>query len=339
MEPIEKNPVNYTFIISAICLFIIGIFIIGYIYIAKTSNNSYEYSLNVYIKAINKVNLSTKDFVKDGAIDAKMVKSNIPSIISTLQKSKDKILILTPDNKLKSSHDSLVEGLTNNINIYTQLLIMLNNPEAADINTSLDNIKNFKQGSITYYSKVLIPKIKIGLQKSTVAFIDSSIYYVDQLIKTKQNHIIEASQNVDFTNGIDEIFNNFQVVKTDFKAFLYSLRNNNGSYDDLINIVAKNKTDLSDVKAEFAKISVPKKSSESDPIAVFNTLKNSINDYNLYLDSFTTALVNEKVQASDGNIDKNIADKLYVESNVKMLKVVKDCNDFIAIYNGFKNIK
>jgi len=243
MEPIEKNPVNYTFIISAICLFIIGIFIIGYIYIAKTSNNSYEYSLNVYIKAINKVNLSTKDFVKDGAIDAKMVKSNIPSIISTLQKSKDKILILTPDNKLKSSHDSLVEGLTNNINIYTQLLIMLNNPEAADINTSLDNIKNFKQGSITYYSKVLIPKIKIGLQKSTVAFIDSSIYYVDQLIKTKQNHIIEASQNVDFTNGIDEIFNNFQVVKTDFKAFLYSLRNNNGSYDDLINIVAKNKTD------------------------------------------------------------------------------------------------
>jgi len=84
---------------------------------------------------------------------------------------------------------------------------------------------------------------------------------------------------------------------------------------------------------------VPKKSSESDPIAVFNTLKNSINDYNLYLDSFTTALVNEKVQASDGNIDKNIADKLYVESNVKMLKVVKDCNDFIAIYNGFKNIK
>ena len=339
MEPSEKNPINYMIIFAVICILILGVFASLYFYIIKGSYNSYENNLNVYIKEINKANISTANFTREGIIDTKLVRSNMPNIISTLQKSKDKILVLNPTDKFKFYQVSLIQGLTNNINIYAQLLNALNNPEATDITSSRNNVKNFEELCIDCYSQATTAKIKITLQKNTINFIDSSIYYLDQLVKIKKNQSISDSQNTDFINGIDETFKNFQIIKTDFKGYLYSLRNNNGNYDDLINLISKNKTDLSNLKIDFAKISVPQKSLDSNPIVIFDTLKNTINDYDLYLDSFTYALANEKVQASGGNIDKNVADKLYTESDIKMSKLTKDYNDFVEVYNGFKDIK
>lgn len=339
MEPNEKIPINYNLILGVVCLFILAIFASYYIYIIKGSYNSYENNLNVYIKTINKANISTENFIKDGTINTQLTKSNIPNVINALQKSKDKILVLKPTDNLKFYQGSLIQGLTNNINIYTDLLNVLNNPEANDISSSRDNIKNLKEVCIACYSEAATGKIKISLQKNTVKFIDSSIYYMDQLVKIKKNQSISDSQNTDFTEGIDQTFKNFQVVKTDFKSYLYSLRNNNSNYDDLINLIIKNKADLSSLKIDFAKISVPQKSLGSNPIAVFDKLKSAMNAYDLYLDSFTYALANEKVQASRGSIDKNVADKLYTESDIKMSLVTKDYNDFIETYNSFKDIK
>ena len=339
MKPSEKKSVNYTVILSVLCIFILGVFASCYAYIIRSSYNSYENSLSVYIKAINKANISTDDFMKEGTINTQMTKTNIPNIIITLQNSKDKIEVLNPSNKFKFYQASLIQGLTNNINIYVQILNVLNNPKASDIGSSRDNVKSFKEVCIDCYSKAVVGKIKVSLQKNTINFIDSYIYYLDQLVKIKRNQSILDSQNTDFVNAIDETFKNFQIIRTDFKPSLYSIRNNKSSYDDLINLIVKNKTDLSNLKIDFAKISVPEKSQTSSPILVFDTFKNSINDYNLYLDSFVYALSNEKVQALFRNIDKNVSDKFYIESDIKMSKVTKDYNDFVEIYNGFKDIK
>ena len=342
MEPTKKKSLNLFFIFSLISLCIIGLFIIIYISAIKTPYNAYENNINTYIKQINKENLATEVFIKKGILDTQTAKTNLPKIISSLQKTKDKIQILVPSDTYKFHQISLIQGLTNNINMYVQLLNVLNNPEAMDISASRNNVKGFKEQCIKYYSQVNINKINIGLQKNTISFVDSSIYYIDQLVKIKSNQTIVISQNTDFINGIDGIFKNFQIIKTDFKAPLYSLRNNSSDssrYDTLINLIAKNKTDLSDLKIELTKISVPEKSSSSNPLAVFEALKNNINDYGLYLDSFISALSSEKVQASYDSFDKNIADKLYTESDVKMATVIKDYNGFIEVYNGFKDIK
>ncbi|MBC8059538.1 MAG: hypothetical protein H7Y18_02620 [Clostridiaceae bacterium] len=339
MEPTQRNPVRYMIILSMIFILILGVFISGYAIIMKGYYNSYESKLNIYIKAINKANNSTTAFMKEGTLDTQTAKSNIPNIINTLQKSKDNILLLNPTDKFKFCQAALIQGLTNNINIYAQLLTVLNNPEATDLSSSRNNMKTFKDACIGSYSQACIDKIKISLQKNTVDFIDSSIYYMDQLIKIKNNQGISDSQTTDFIGGVDESFKNFQVIKTDFKSYLYSLRNNNSNYDDLINKVFKNKTDLSKLKINLTKISVPQESKDHNPIHVFDLLKHAMNDYDLYLDSFTYALTNEKVQAALGKIEKDASDKLYIESDMKMSQVNKDYNDFIETYNSFKDIK
>jgi hypothetical protein len=334
-----KNIIKYIVIISIIGILFFVVFFRGYLNVITTSYNPSERELNSNIVDIDKTNSIVVNFMKGQTIDTSKVREIIPSIITNLQQTKDKTSKINITDKYKSIQLSLLQGLSANINLYKQLLNILNNPNAHDIGASRDNLKKFKEDCISSYSQASKYRVKVGLQQNVVQFVDSSIYYVEELVKLQKNQTIINSQNTDFITGVDSVLKNFQELKTDYKDSIQAVRKGTSNYDEVINLISKNKTDLSNLEIDFAKISIPPKNQTSNPVDIFNFFKSTLDDYSSYLDSFTYAVANEKAQASTNSIDTSLLNKLYSDANLKMSDVTTNYNNFIQSYNSFKDLK
>ncbi len=327
-------------ILVVIVSLIVVIFLAGYLYIHNNSYNSYSKSLNKCIKTINTSNATAATLLYGQSIDTEKSKRTLPKIIDILQKTEVKIKALPARNQYKSYQASLTQGINSNINIYTQLLSILSNPEAFDIGGSRDNLKHLKDTTINFYSQASAGNIDISLPQNSIKYIDSSIYYVEQLVKLKNNQDINYSETLDFTYAVDAIFKRFLVIKTDFGNIVYTARSGQRSYDEILKVLDTNKNSIMDIKIDYDKISVPPNSDTIRPIVIYNSLETTLNDYSSYIDSFTYALTAEKCKVSTNkNINKNVLDKLYIESNLKLATVTNDYNNFVQIYNTYKNPK
>lgn len=337
----SKNNTIIKYIVGffSLCIVFAGVFWFCYSYIINDSYNDYESKVSKIIVTINKSNSTTATLMKGSTIDTDKTKKSLSGITSTLQKQKDSISSLIPTSKYASSNSSLLQGITSNMNFYGQLLSVLNNPNGSDIATSLDNLNRLKTDTEKFYNEASVYNIKMGLSANTTKFMDSAIAYVTQLSKLEQNQAITNSQINDFTKAMDDGFKRFQSIKTDYKAEVLNIRAGLGTYDDLITKVADNKTALETLKIDLAKISIPSKNDKTNPLDIFNSLRNSLNDYDTYLDSFSYALSNEKAQTSKGDSKNDSLSKLYTTADLNIAKVITDYNNFVQQYNNFKNSK
>lgn len=321
-------------IVLSIIILITAVFLSTYYFFSKKSYTSYEKNLNSTLKDITKINESMNSFIDGQTIDSNKTKLDLPEKINSLVKHQHKIEQLNPTDKYIKTQETLLQGLTNNILTYKQIIAILNNPEGTDLDISLNNLNNYKEKCITSYSSISNKKLTITLPIESTKFINNTSYFTNQLIKLKKDKDILQSQNNDFINSLNNILSKFISIKTNFYPYVINARNNIGTYDDAIDLANKNKTQLQSIKKDFANITVPAKTG-----TVYNALKKLIEDYDLYIQNFIFDVTNEKAQPADNKLDKKTADTIYINSNTKLEETNKDYENFNKLFKEFKQSK
>ncbi|MDF2503462.1 hypothetical protein [Clostridium sp.] len=324
----DKNKKKIIILSAAITFNIFLLIFIVFNLFTLNQYNKYKKQLVTYIGTIYKINSNVSIINNGQTIDIEKAKDKLPYVINSLIKVNLELENYNSDPRYKSSFSSLKLGLDNNILMYKQLFSIVNNPEAMDINTSMKNVINYKNNCENYYSSIGSNDKSFGLPKDSTILISNTSSYVSDLIKVKKDRDISNTQNMEFQNNLTDILTKFNSIKADLSYYSDSARKNTISYDNAIAKVQDNKYRFSSVTQQFSQINVP-----SNQIKIYTSFKNVFDDYNSYVDSFCSALKNEKVAANskDSLLDASL---LYKDANNKYTIMSKDFN---ALKDNFKN--
>jgi hypothetical protein len=323
-----------TILITSIALFsiliIIFIFVFSYYSFINTTDKGYEKNIRANIKNINEINNSVVSCIKGQSIDAEKSRKELPEKTSSLLNIKNTITTLSPTEKHAKSHEYLVNGLTNNIHIYEQIVSILNNPESNDIDKSLEALKKYKNACMQNYSLFHIKTAEITLSENTLKYINNCTYYVDELVNLKKDREIRKSQYTDFVNEMDEILSSFIEIKMDFSYFKDKIDNKSMTYENALSEIDKIKTEFVEIKNQFSKITVPSKG-----ISSYNLLLKTFDNYYSYLQNYRYALSTESTEVFN-NTSKKKLDSLYIEAGLNYKIMNTTYNEFIQTYSYFK---
>ena len=304
-------------ILSAVITF--NIFLLVFIFFNLFTLNEYNKSkkqLGTYISNIYKINTNVASINTGQTIDIEKAKDKLPFVINSLIKVNKELENYKGDSRYQVTFNSLKSGLDNNILMYKQLLSIANNPESTDINSSIKNVVKYKDICNNYYSAIKSGDRYFGLPKASTILIDNSCNYVSNSIKMKKDNDILNTQNMEFQNNLNDILEKFNSVKTDLSYYANSARKNTISYDSAIAKVQNNKDSFNAVMQQFSQINVP-----ADQIKLYISFKNVLDDYNAYIDSFSSALTKEKASPKSQDFSS-----LYKDANNKYTIMNKDLN-------------
>lgn len=328
-----NKPIIIVLSILAFLLIAAGIFLGTYYFLIDRTSNGYEASIKDLSEKINTTNKSVSSFNKEdqSAVDPDKARKGLEEKIQVLNDSKTKLQGLVPTDKYKNEHEALINGLNNNILIYRQISAFLANVNGNDIEASGENLKKYKDDCVKYYTTASSSTLlKISLPKESLTFIDNTLKYINEVAAVQKEKEITKSQNTEFVNNIDDILSNFNGIKADLSTQVSSARGSGGNLDSIITLANRYRDDLSYLKQQLSNLSVP-----SEALSTYNLLKNTFEDYDLYLQSIVFAVNNEKLLGASSSPDK--LKELYSSSDTKFSEVIKDYDSFLKKYTDFKD--
>ncbi|MCB2290243.1 hypothetical protein LGK97_10730 [Clostridium sp. CS001] len=310
----------------------IGIFLASYYSSINKVYDSYETSLATNINSINEVNTNVSQFNSNQTIDVDYAKEQLPNIIKDLSNLRDSLTIIEPSAKYKKDYENLKLGLGKNLLIYRQSLAILNNPSGNDVETSMANLKTYRNDCMDLYSLVDIESLKIELPKTSLTFIENVLNYSSSAVMIRKETNIKMQQNQEFINKIDDLSRNFLDAKTNYYPSVIKARKKEISYDELLSIVDNNFIKLSSIQTNFKTLSIP-------PLAIptYEAFKMLLGMHEDYLRDFRLALSSEKVQSLSVVVDSSVVDALYTYSNSRFIDVENSYNSFIKAFTELKN--
>jgi hypothetical protein len=312
----------------------IGIFLASYYSSINKVYDSYETILVTNINDINEINKNIGQFNSNQTIDVDYAKEQLPNIIKDLSNLRDAFINSKPSAKYKKDYENLKSGLDKNLLIYRQTLAILNNPSGADVETSMENLKTYRNDCMNFYSLIDTHNIKISLPETSLTFIDNVLNYSYSALRIRKETDIKAQQNLEFIDKIDSLSGDFIDAKTNFYSYVIKVRKKEMSYDDLLPLLNDNFTKLNKVQTNFKDLSIP-----PSAIPTYEAFKALLDVYESYLRDFKLALTSEKVQSLSAVVDLTTLDALYSSSNAKFGEVESFYNDFIKTYMELKNNK
>lgn len=337
LDHVENEKNKSLFLITATVCFILtilAIFSFTFNYFMSRGNSTYENSIIRYINDINSTNSSVILLIKGQTIDLAAAKKLLPDKIDHLSRDKDALKQLQPIESYKIIHQDLISGLENNINMYKQINAILISPKSPDLETSATNIATYKNDCMNFYSLTVFKSTKILLSEKSLTFINNSISYVNELVRLKKTTEIKASQNSDFNQNVDNILNKFQPLMIDFNVYAVKARNGIGTLDEVITKVDDTKNSFNGVTDDFSKLTVP-----PEAISLYNALNSTFTVFDLYLNDFRDALINEKRKAYSVALDKESVDSLYSLPLNNFKDLYTDYDRFVKLYDNFKSSK
>lgn len=327
----KKNLFKIVLFISII-MTSIGIFLASYYSSINKVYDSYETNLATNINSINEVNNNISQFNSNQTIDVDYAKEQLPNIIKDLSNIRNTLAIAEPSSKYKKDHENLKSGLDKNLLLYRQSLAILNNPSGSDVETSMANLKTYRNDCMDLYSLVDIENLKIELPKTSLTFIENVLNYSSSAVMIRKETNIKLQQNQEFISKIDDLSRNFLGAKTNYHSSVIKVRKKEISYDELLSLVDNNFIKLSAIQTNFKALSIPPAA-----IPTYETFKILLSIHEDYLRDFRLALSSEKVQSLSAVVDSSVLDALYTYSNARFIEVESSYNSFIKAYTELKS--
>ena len=303
--------------ILAIIMLSVGIFLISYYSFINKVYSSYKTTLITNINGINDVNKNISQFNSNQTIDIDYAKKQLPKIINALSVFRDNLLNSRPTTKYKKDNDNLKSGLDKNLLIYKQTLSILNNPSENDVETSMENLKAFRNDCINFYSLIDVDNASISLPKISLSFIDNVLDYSDTAVMVKKETDIKSRQNQEFINNIDELSTDFLNAKTNLYSYIIKVRKKEMSYNNLSTLIDDDFSKLSKVQSIFSILTVP-----TSAIPTYESFKVLLNNYENYLSDFKLAMTSENSKTSNESLSPKTLSSLY-KSSTKLFSVVE----------------
>ncbi|MBW9151006.1 hypothetical protein [Clostridium estertheticum] len=337
---INKNSINIgnnkknskLILYLSIVLLSTGISLICYYLSITNVYSSYKTNLITNINGINDVNKNVSQFNSNKTIDVDYAKKQLPKIINDLSVFKANLSNSQPTTKYKKDNDNLKSGLDKNLLIYRQTLAILNNPSGNDVETSMENLKTFRNDCINFYSLIDVHNASISLPKISLTFIDNILDYSDTAVMIKKETGLKSRQNQEFISDIDGLSTDFLNVKSDLYSYTIKVRKKEMSYYNLSKLVDDDFSKLSNLQSTFKILTVP-----TSAIPTYESFKILLDKYESYLSDFKLAMANENSKTSNASITPKVLESLYTSSNTLFKDVETSYANYIKSYTELKN--
>lgn len=327
----SKHKIRNNIMCLFLYIFSVSIFCITYYVCHKSPSSLYEKSIKSYITNVNSINKKAALYSNNKTIYTEKIKQDFPNIIKNLSNQEKNIQALSPDSKYKEAQDNFLLGIKYNINIYSQILGIANNPNGTDLDKSLKNLCQYKTNCINCYSKVNIKSSSPSLTQETIKFIDSITFYTGQVVK---NNVVTISQDNEYNAEIEDLNTRIHELIDYHYRYVKNARQGRCTYDDVLANINSNTENLNLIKSDFLKLSVPEAHIQENIL-----FKNLIDDLSAYLNEINKAVKSEKLMSSSGKINKKKADKLYKKASELFKKSSDDYADYSSKIAGFEETK
>ena len=274
-----------------------SIFYICYYSSITNLYSSYKTTLITNINGINDVNKNVSEFNSNKTIDVDYAKKQLPKIINDLSVFKANLSNSQPTTKYKKDTDNLKSGLDKNLLIYRQTLAILNNPSGNDVETSMENLKTFRNDCINFYSLIDVHNASISLPKISLTFIDNILDYSDTAVMVKKETDIKSRQTQEFISDIDSLSTDFLNIKSNLYSYTIKVRKKEMSYYNLSKLVDDDFSKLSNLQSTFKILTVP-----TSAIPTYESFKLLLDKYESYLSDFKLAMTSENSKTSNASI-------------------------------------
>lgn len=319
----KKKKIAIPLIITLTITIILLIFGITYSNYLDPSTAKYINAMKKASSDIKSVNDELRIITSASPIDSDLAKERIPAAIEKLLNVKSEVSAIEPIVKYENDTNALITGLDDNINFYKQAIMILQNPNAADLNLSLENLQKYKSSMLYNYEKINIKNIDFKLSNSTITVFESTIQYTKDLIDKNKALENDKTATAKYIDSIENIADSFYNIKTNLSIDLDKSRSNK-NYDDILQKINSKISKLSSIKDQLSSIEPLEKGK-----TLYNDLYNALEYYNDYLSNFKDAVTSEKSSAASGKKSIDELDSFYKDAK----EDYKEVTNSISKYN------
>lgn len=296
------------------------VFFIAYNIILINSYNNYKNYINKTAASINNANNISVKF------DTKNTKKQVSKSIHYLLDIKKEINHTHVISKYKYIMSSLNTGITENILAYKQLILCIDNPDDPNLSSSISSLDNYRKLCIKKYSETnSFKKDLIKTDNFSTLLYNSKHYFAEKQALKKYN-AVSSSELSEFNSNISTMSNEFNSILTNFKFYADEARSKKISYNYAFKQIEDAQNNLNDFEENLGNLSIPQ-----NKVDVFCALKKAVNDYNLYIKDFISAITYEE-NSSDTYLSDSDISKLYKDSDYKFKKTNEDFDKFNKLY-------
>lgn len=322
---------NKKLLIGTGIIIIIPLLVISIIYFLPTSKD--KRSLNSILLKLENYNHSLYSCIKNDSIDYEKAESLLNSGIENLDNLLNELSDISVTNENSSTKSKLYETIDCNKQIFSLALSLLKNPNDANLNS------RFSEYSTKY--KLLLENFKdlkkLGLKASfpneSKTFFEYSCSYVNTVIKLNREKDVKTTQKREYVINIQNLLAKFDEISENLEPALNKIKEDGRSLEVLLTDIKEKKSKFNEIKSISYSLSIPEEGNEC-----FSLLQDTINYYDLYINSLEHSLIIEKSSDNDNNSkNKEYISKNYDNSFSKYKDFTDNLAELKSELNSFNN--
>lgn len=319
---------NFNFIICLIISIIITSTCVILLNISSNMKSTTTYSnLSNYAliaNNLNSINSSLNNCTADTSLNIQAASSLLKNALADLDNCKTSLASLSSnDNNQISSN--LLKALDDTYNLYTYCLNYISTYEDYSLDELTANLDALKNNCIASYSKLSDEGISLNYSSSLQNFLYAFISHYSKLNQSKIESELKHSQNTEFITKLSAISNNFLELLEDLKPAVDRVREENRSFDAIINDLNDKENYFNSLKKDLNSVSIPE-----GYLNYYNSLNDIFCLYSSYLNSIRTAIIYER-SSSDYKKNKTVIDKNYDNAYKKYNNVLESTQQFLSL--------
>lgn len=295
---LENLKLNKKLLAALLILIVLPIIILIIIRLTPAYRNMAK--LNKISMKIEECNRALNNSINNDSIDIEKAKDSLASgliMITTLKNDLDAINVDTKNQVLKNK---LSETLDYNLSLYELTLSLIKNPNNTDINSKFNEYTKTFDLLKKNYEALSLLGINTKLPKEAENFFSNSTRFINTVIKLNRENDIKVDQKKTYVSSIGECITLFDDIKEDLRPALAKIKEDGRSLDVLLKDIKDKRSKFNNLKTKSYSLSIPENGNEC-----YQSLKDTLNCYELYITSLEHSIVIEK-NASDTDKDDNI---------------------------------
>lgn len=332
----KKIMLKLLILILTLCV-VGGIFFATYHIIVNKNNATYTLTLKEQKKAVDDANNAAAEAAKKlSSMDEgdeetlSQVKDAFNEAESAIRDAISATKKISIPAKYQTQFDQLLAGMDYNKKIYSQALLLINNPTSSDRDAGLTDLGNYISEAASSYNEGVINGISIELPDEILSLQGTIDTYSGALYKEYDDKLNALNKNKEYYDAMEEIIKNFKAEMTDLSISFEKIANNQATVSEVYSSIEKKLLALTKINTSYNELTAP--SVAGDVHKSFNSV---ITAYISYCQNYESALLS--YQAA-GNDEAALAECSITIASLDN-EYVDIANDFETFSTSFNNSK
>ena len=299
---------NKKFILISLLLILLTSIAIIFIYNYKYENKDFTHDSSPFDNIIGEVNLinnSIKDCPTEFTISSEIIVDTLRDNIDSLEKQKKYLhAMIILDDYTRDVSSKILSSIESTQNLYNYCISSLEYQNLSYISDSIKKINEEEFDLLESYVELNTLGIELEFNNDALMFFDKLVNHLTTLESLTKKNKISLSQSDEFIKNFRNSVSDLSVLVQDLEPAITKVRDDNRSFDSILNDINDKESKYLTIKNNFNSISIP-----DGYLSYYNSLIDTFNLYSNYLKTLRIAIIFEKSSTSyDDNkkdIDKN----------------------------------